>query len=393
MIEFSQKFDGAINIITALALIYYAVFMNVVEKNGGLRKRLLFLLGTLATLCLSRGINYILNLGPSVEIFILIVSSIIPLALFLLIELLIRRHLPLPLKLFSGLSTVFLIFAFLIFGIDKYALMALMSTYVITMISIFTVILTNKNLNLLPSEESLLKINMVIMILICPLIVTDFKKVFGWDTIRFGAFGILFFLYALVKIWENIDIKGGFSRLIYLLCFNIFSAFVLCWLFNIYQYYFHVFIIFIMLRMFSDILIYSRDSYSKKAKDMAYKVIDAFTSGNFKIDSIKKELSNDTFFILTKNDLAHYRSERILQAFEQKGLHFKGQLYKLKINNDTRDELLHIYEDFDCNACIFSKTIGDDFIMILFKWPNMAPKSKLDKEINLIQALALKIKD
>lgn len=393
MIEFSQKFDGIINIITAMALIYYATYMNVVEKNGGLRKRLLFLLSTLAILCLTRGVNYMLDLGSSVEIFVLIVSSIVPLALFLLVELMLRRHLPLSLKLFSGLSSLFLIMAFLIFGINKYALIALMGVYVFTLLSILLVLLLNKDLELQKSELTLIRINMVIMILIVPLIVTDFKKVLGWDTIRLGAFGILFFLYALVKIWENIDLKGGFSRLVYLLIFNLLSAAVLCWLFDIQQFYFHVFIIFIMLRMFSDVLIYSRDIYSKKAQDMAYKVIDAFMIGDLKVESIRKEISNDTFFLLTKKDLAYYKPERILKAFSGAGLHFKNDTLKRGLDEDTLDEVLHIYEDFDCNACIFLKIASNDFFLILFKWPSMAPKSKLKKEIALIQSLALKIKE
>jgi hypothetical protein len=393
MIEFSQKFDAVINIITALALIYYASYMNIVEKNGGLRKRLLFLLSMLAILCLTRGVNYLMNFGQGVEAFVLVISSIIPLALFLLIELMLRRHLPLPLKLFAGLSSIFLSLAFMIFGINKYTLLCLMAFYVLTLLSMLSVMFLKKDFELDPAEMSLIKICMVIMFLIVPLIVTDFKIILGWDTIRLGAFGILFFLYSLVKIWDNIDLKGGFSRIVYLLIFNLASAAVISWLFDIKQYYFHVLIIFIMLRMFSDVLIYSRDSYTKKAQEMTRKIIDAFMNGDLKLEAIKKEISNGAFYLLTKKDLLYYKPDRIANAFQEGGLKFKSETLKQILDQDTREEIVHLYDDFDCNACIFLKLSSNDFLIILFKWPAMAPKSKLEKEISLIQNLALKIKE
>ncbi len=394
MIEFSQKFDSAINLIAAIALIYYAVYMKLAEKNGGLRKRLLFLLSLLGALCLTRGINYLFDFGAEVEVFVLVIASIVPLALFLLIELMLRRHLPLGLKLFSGFSSLFLVIGFLLFGVNKYVLFTLMGYYVTNLFSIFFILITNKKLELQASELSLIRINTVIMILIIPLIVTDFKKILNIDTIRLGAFGILFFLYALVKIWENIDIKGGFSRLVYLLIFNLSSAGLICYLFDIFPLYFHVFIIFIMLRMLSDILIYTRDSYSNKAKDITYKVLDSFIKGNLKVDSIKKEIaSDDVFFLMTKKDLINYNHERILDVFKEGGLYFKGEAGHLTKDPDTLDEILHLYEDFDSNACIFVKIFGNDFFLILFKWPNMAPKNKLRKEIMLIKNLAAQIKE
>lgn len=393
MIEFSQKFDSIINIMTAVALIYYSICMSIVEKNGGLRKRLLFLLLTLATLCLSRGVNYLFNFGEKVETFNLIISSIIPLALFLLVELMLRRHFPLSMKVFIGLSSTLLVFAFLIFGVNKFALLLLMVYYVLALLSMLFAILLRKNLELEPSEMGLIKISMLIMIAIVPLIVTDFKIILHWDTIRLGAFGILFFLYAIVKVWENVDVAGGISRLVYLLLFNIAATATICWLFNLQEYYFHVFIIFIMMRMFSDILIYSRDSYSKKAQDTAYQIIDALILGNFAIESIKKEISHNAFFLLTKKDLAHYRPDKIQQAFLFGGLHFKEEILKTIKEQDLREEIIHIYDDFDCNACIFLNNSADNFFIILFKWPSMAPRTKLLKEISLIKGLAMKVKD
>ncbi|MDD4974055.1 MAG: hypothetical protein PHY93_06870 [Bacteriovorax sp.] len=391
--EFSQKFDGAINIITALAIIFYAVYMNFSEKNNGLRKRLLFLLTLLGSLCLIRGGNYVADFGPIVENFVLIIASIIPLSLFLLVELMLRRHLPLSMKLFAGITSLLLAVCLLIFGANKYLLFLLMSDYVLILLSIVGVLLTNKNLDLQKNELTLIKINTVIMILIIPLIVTDFKKVLGIDTIRLGAFGILFFLYALVKVWESIDVKGGFARLFYLLCFNLISAAIFCYLFEIYQYYFHVFIVFIMLRMLSDILIYTRDSYDKKAQELALSIMDVFIAGELKIDSIKKKISGNDFFILSKKELADYNSERIHFVFNERGLYFKSETTALTKDPDIRDEILHIYEDFDCNACIYVKLFNNDFFLILFKWPDMAPKSKLQKEIFLIQGLASQIKE
>jgi hypothetical protein len=148
-----------------------------------------------------------------------------------------------------------------------------------------------------------------------------------------------------------------------------------------------------MLRMLSDILIYTRDSYDKKAQELALSIMDVFIAGELKIDSIKKKISGNDFFILSKKELADYNSERIRFVFNEGGLYFKSETTALTKDPDIRDEILHIYEDFDCNACIYVKLFNNDFFLILFKWPDMAPKSKLQKEIFLIQGLASQIKE
>ena len=401
MIDFSQKFDGVINIITAIAIIYYAVFMNVSEKNTGRRKRLMLLFTLLGSFCLIRGFNYLFNLGIFIEVVVLFISSFIPFSLFLLIELLIRRHLPLLLKIFISLSTITLSLLVLIFGVNKYVQWALMGNYIISLLSFAFVLLLNKDLDLQKNEQRLIKLLALISILAIPLIVTDFKKSFGWETIRFGAVGVLFFLYSLVKIWETTEIKSGLLKLFSLLIFNLASAAIISYVFDIFHFYLHVFTIFIMLRMLADIIIYSSDSYHKKAQDLTLNVIDLFLASDLKFDAIKKNSSDKEYLLVHRSELPNYKTDRFINIFNKSGLYLKNEIKKLTSDLDVMDEVVHLFEDFDCNACIFVEiplahkhTKSErNFYMVLFKWPELAPVHKLEREIILIQSLASHLKE
>jgi len=398
--DFAQKFDGVINIIAGIAFIYYAVFMNLSESNNGLSKRLLALFILISSFCLIRGFNYIFDFGRSIDELSILISSFIPLSIFLLLELLIRRHLPFILKVFISITTLLLVFGVAIFGINQYILMGLMASYVVTLLSFAATLIFNKNLDLLKSEQKLINVVGVISILAIPLIVTDFKKTFGWDTIRLGVVGVLFFLYAVVKLGDVPDLKKSFYKLFFQLIFNLVSAVVISYLFNIFHLYLYVFVIFVMLRMFAEIIINSHESYQRKAQDLAMSIVELFLSGNLKFDEIKKKVTNKEFFLLHKKELPYYNADRLINAFNKSGLYLKNEVKQLTKDPDTLDEILHLFEDFDCNACIFLKIPSvtrlnseNDFFVVLFKWPDLAPVHKLEREIVLIENIASHIKD
>jgi hypothetical protein len=399
MIEFSQKFDGVINIITAIAVIVYAIYVNLSEKNSGLRKRLLMLFILLGSLCLLRGVNYIFDLGILIEEVVMMISSIIPLSLFLMVELLMRRHLPVLAKLSITISTMGLLLGLFLFGINRHFMMALMFEYVVIFIYFAYVLLLHKNLNLEKNEKRLIFLVSMISIFVIPMIITDFKKVFGWDTIRYGAFGILFFLYSLIRIWETKNLKSNILRLVSLLLLNMVTSGIFAYLFNLFEQYLYVLVISLMMRMLVEIFIYASDSYSNKARDMALNIIDIFLAGDLKFDEIKKKVSHEDFILMYRKELPHYNPERIIKIFQRSGLYFKNNIKKMTKDADELDEMEHLFDDFDCNACLYieiatsaTKKCERDFLMILFKWPDLAPKNKLEHEIIMIQSLATHIK-
>ena len=332
-------------IIAGVAFVYYAVFMNLSEKNNGLRKRLLALFILLSSFCIIRGFNYIFDFGKTIDELTVLISSFIPLSIFLLIELLMRRHLPFILKVFISLSTISLVLGVIIFGINQYVLLGLMANYVVTFLSFATALLLNKNLDLLKSEQKLINIVAVISILAIPLILTDFKKTFGWDTIRLGALGVLFFLYAIVKLGDVSDFKKSFYKLFYLLIFNLASAAVISYIFNVFHLYFHVLIIFLMLRMFAEIIINSHESYHRKAQDLAISVVELFLSGNLNFDEIKAKVTNKEFFLLHRKELPYYNAGRFITVFNKSGLYLKNDIKQLTKDPDALDEILHLFED------------------------------------------------
>lgn len=399
--DFKQLFDGVINLITAVGVFSYIVIMTFSENKNGLQKRLIFLLTLIGTLCLTRGLTYmlVLDFSAQLEKFVLMISALIPFSLFLLVELLLRRHFPLFLKLYALFSSLGLIFTYIVFKISPPLVILLMINYVIMMTIFATMLFTRSRKDLIPEENKLLDTIFFISVCIIPLIVSDFKTMLNWDTIRLGAFGILFFIYTLINIWDSKSFASnllGTSGLIFL---NLASSLLIAFVFNLLPLFWYVFVITVMLRMVIRILTAAIENYSRRSQEIILPILEAFSDPQLSWDQIKERVRLSDLILVSKKDLQNYRPEKIAEYFNQSGMYFQNEIQaqaaKKKIDQDVIDEIRHLYEDFDCNACLFisfKNKSNSEFFLLLLKWPSLAPKSRLKKEIQIISHLCSQIK-
>jgi hypothetical protein len=394
--DFSQFFDGVINLITAIGVIIYIFIMNFSKSKNSLQKRFIFFLVLVGTLCLTRGLNYIFdsNLTVNVEKITLYISSLIPISLLLLFELLMRKHFHYIIKFYVLLSSFFLLVLFIFNPITKPLVMLLMSDYIIIFF-VFTYIVLSRNRDELTGDENkLLDTVSIISILIIPLIISDFRTVIKWDVIRLGAMGILFFIYTLINVWNAKSFTNNLSKLGSLILLNIVFAFIIAFVFGLMHLFCYVLVLVIMVRMLIHILTTAHESYSKTSQEMIVTLLDAFSNPAMDTKAIKAKLAEDEMILVSESDLQHYNPTMIAKFFEKNGIYFKNEIRKLSqvksADKNVYDEIRHLYEDFDCNACIytsFSYEGKEEFFLIFFKWPALAPKTKLHTEIKIISNL------
>ncbi len=164
-----------------------------------LEARSMVLLAVLGLLCLVRGFYWLGIGGPGLRLLTFVAAAVVPLALALFVEGLLRRHLPLWMKvLAAGVSAI----AFLV------ALLAMPRTLaaapfgvavVVVMACLCVALLRRDRQRLSPAENDLVVACIAVALLAVPLAATDFRAIGGAAPTRLGGIAVLAFVYVLVR--------------------------------------------------------------------------------------------------------------------------------------------------------------------------------------------------
>ncbi|MFP5286277.1 MAG: hypothetical protein ACLGI9_11110 [Thermoanaerobaculia bacterium] len=164
------------------------------------QRRARLLLGALAALLLVRGFFWIL---PSARLFQLtfVPATLVPLGMALFVEGLLRRHLPLGLKLLAAGGSAFF-FALNLAGVMRRGspwVLALAGFEVVLLAALGWVVLRRDRAGLSPAENRFIEGIWLALLLAIPLVLTDFRGALGWPPARLGALGALIFAHALLR--------------------------------------------------------------------------------------------------------------------------------------------------------------------------------------------------
>jgi len=195
--------DGVINLLAAVGVGAFAVHMLVPARRDRLPNLLEIRFGTLAVLSAffmaARGLFWISDFWPFLVMSHLAVCWV-PLGILLAVEGLLRRHAPLPLKLFAvvgGVSCTTLVF---LLERDAAALfsMSLALFQVLGLVLPFAWAFA-RNRSVLSKRENQRIDSMVTLTLVgLPFIVTDFSDLLPALPLSMGAIAILLFAYAAI---------------------------------------------------------------------------------------------------------------------------------------------------------------------------------------------------
>ncbi|AQV94198.1 hypothetical protein BJN34_09895 [Cupriavidus necator] len=170
----------------------------------------LFLFGVLTALLAVRGFSWLFG-GTLLAQLVFAAATLLPIAMTLFAEYLVRRHHPLWLKLLAlGVSVAF--FAINVFtdlSRDTPLLLAFLGCFAVVTASNGWFLLWLRDAELSDNEERLARAVVLVVALAVPLAATDFREELRHVPVRLGALGALAFVYVFVNLSESQRVVRG----------------------------------------------------------------------------------------------------------------------------------------------------------------------------------------
>lgn len=183
--------------------------------SGSLQqRRARFLLGALTALLAVRGFFWLRPDDLLLFRLTFLFATLVPLGMALFVEGLLRRHLPLGLKLLAAGGTVFFSLQNLAGGLRRGSpwILAFAIFEAFLLLALGWVVLRRDRASLSPAENRFIEGIWVALLLAVPLALTDFRHDLGWPPVRLGALGALVFAYALLRAGSQADRKRVLLR-------------------------------------------------------------------------------------------------------------------------------------------------------------------------------------
>lgn len=193
--------DVLVTWIGALGAASYLLHIVRNPSRSPLERRAVLLLGVLTVLLLVRGFSW---LGPDLRLTRLTfaAATLLPLAMALFVEGLLRRHLPRPAKLLAAGSSAFFFVMNLAPARWREAVLphGFPAVLLATMALLGTFLLARRRDTLSPAENRLVSGCLLAILAGLPMAASDFRLELGFPPQRWGAVGVLLFVYTLVHL-------------------------------------------------------------------------------------------------------------------------------------------------------------------------------------------------
>ncbi len=198
----AARVDALVTWLGAAGTLSYLVHILRAPTRSTLERRALYLLAVLAWLLAVRGFAWLRPESRLLVTLTFAAATLLPLTMALFVEGLLRRHLPLWLKVLAAGSSVafFLLNALGLMWTSDAVSFAFPAALLLVMLSLGGVLVARDRSSLSRAENQLVS-GCLIAVLVClPLAATDFRTHVGWPAQRWGAVGVLLFLSALSRM-------------------------------------------------------------------------------------------------------------------------------------------------------------------------------------------------
>ena len=178
----------------------YVSFVLKNRTGSVLERNTLFLLYCALALLVVRGVQWLFA-WPWLTYLRYVPTALLPLAIVLFGESLMRRHMHLQMKLYVAVGTVvFVLLALFDLLRGHPALLAALAAYELSVILLTALLVWRTDRAWLTSSESrLIGALFVAAVVSVPLILTDYRDVLTWIPRRFGSAAPLVLVYVLVR--------------------------------------------------------------------------------------------------------------------------------------------------------------------------------------------------
>lgn len=192
--------DVAITWIGATACAVYAHFLWQVRHTGAFSGSVRFLFVLLSVLLLVRGFFWLQPDSILLGRMVIAAATLLPMAVTLYSEQLLRRHHPLGLKLVALLVSTAFFAVNLVTALSTGLLIAFLACLLIVLAWNGWLLARNEQGELSKSEIDIARAAALVALMSLPLVLTDFREELGLVPMRVGALGPLIFVHVLLHL-------------------------------------------------------------------------------------------------------------------------------------------------------------------------------------------------
>lgn len=199
----AESIDVLSTWVGGIAVLRYRLAIGRRREHSPLERRAAFLISAIAALLIIRGFSWLRPDQRWLGTVMLAPAALLPLAMTLFVEGLLRRHMPRWVKWLATLATLLALvgaLGALFTGRDSDAASGvLLVCLVISMVVIVAMMALRDRQSLSRAENGLVRACMLSALIGLPLAATDFRFIFGWPPARLGTIGALLFCYTLLR--------------------------------------------------------------------------------------------------------------------------------------------------------------------------------------------------
>jgi hypothetical protein len=199
----AESIDVLVTWIGAGALLRYRIALGRRRERSVLERRTGFLISAIALLLLIRGFSWLDPETRWLGIAMLLPATLLPLAMTLFVEGLLRRHVPHRIKWLAVIATTVSAVTVIVLGAshasDTRANHVLLVALLGTMGVLGVLVARRDRGSLSRSENGLVQSCLAVTLISLPLVATDFRFDLGWPMPRLGTIGALLFCYTLLR--------------------------------------------------------------------------------------------------------------------------------------------------------------------------------------------------
>lgn len=227
--------EGFTNIIAGAGLWYYLVSILINRTSSTLERRFSLMLGVVGGLFLLRGISYTAGLNESLSPYVFVLSVLFPLVSILFVEALLRRHVPLTLKILSAVSTAVLVPLALAETRTHAFYVALLSYQGIALIWLSYLTIKRDKQSLSEAENRVINGVAMACSISIPLLISDYRIIFDWHVMRLGALGGLIFCLSMIKFSEKSTKREVSRELFHIALMDVIGTTLYCLVWNDFE--------------------------------------------------------------------------------------------------------------------------------------------------------------
>ena len=199
----AESVDVLVTWVGAVTLLRYRLALRRRRERSALEKRTGFLVSALALLLFLRGFAWISGNHKLLGALMLLPANVLPLAMTLFVEGLLRRHVSRWIKwlavILSAAAATTTIVLRSISGTDPRPNFVLLASLLLMMGVLGVALARRDRASLSRSENGLVRACLIVTLVSLPLVATDFHLDIGWPTPRLGTIGTLLFCYTLLR--------------------------------------------------------------------------------------------------------------------------------------------------------------------------------------------------